>query len=110
MGTLAEKGLYEATRLNVADRELARMLGSQGELTASMARSKARISEIRLQILAIDDMAYTEAQRELRSVEANLAELGDRLNEVDDRLGRTLIRAPVAGTINELSVTTLGGV
>lgn len=110
MGALAEKGLFETTRLNVADRELARMLGSQGELTASIARSKARISEIKLQILAIDDMAYTEAQRELRTVEANLAELGDRLNEVDDRLERTSIRSPVAGTVNELSVTTLGGV
>src|SRR5690606_30607957 len=67
-------------------------------------------SEIRLQILAIDDMAYTEAQRELRTVESNLAELGDRLREIDSRLARTLIRAPVSGTVNELSVTTLGGV
>jgi HlyD family secretion protein len=110
MGALAEKGLIETTRINVADRELARMLGSQGELTASIARSNARISEINLQILAIDDMAYTDAQRELRAVAANIAELSDRLAEVDDRLGRTLILSPVSGTINELSVTTLGGV
>jgi HlyD family secretion protein len=110
MGALAEKGLIETTRINVADRELARMLGSQGELTASIARSNARISEINLQILSIDDMAYTDAQRELRAVAANIAELSDRLAEVDDRLGRTLILSPVSGTINELSVTTLGGV
>ena len=110
MGALSEKGLIEATRINGADRELARMLGSQGELTASIARSNARISEVRLQILAIDDMAYTEAQRELRAVAANIAELEDRLAEVDDRLDRTLIRSPVSGTVNELSVTTLGGV
>lgn len=110
IGALSDKGLMEATRVNVADRELARMLGSQGELRASIARSNARISEVKLQILAIDDMAYTEAQRELRMVDASIAEWSDRLGEVDDRLGRTLIRAPVTGTINELSVTTLGGV
>lgn len=110
MGTLSEKGLIETTRLNVADRELARMLGSQGELTASIARSNARISEIKLQILAIDDVAYTEAQRELRSVTANVAELNDRLVAVEDRLDRTLIRAPVSGSVNDLAVTTLGGV
>ena len=110
MAALAEKELIETTRLNSADRELARMLGSKGELTASIARSKARISEVNLQIMAIDDMAYTEAQRELRSVDANVAEISDRLGEVTDRLARTLIRAPVAGTVNELSVTTLGGV
>ncbi|MBO9589174.1 MAG: HlyD family type I secretion periplasmic adaptor subunit [Devosia sp.] len=110
MGSLSEKGLIETTRLNVADRELARMLGSQGELTASIARSNARISEIKLQILAIDDVAYTEAQRELRAVTANIAELNDRLVAVEDRLERTLIRAPVSGSVNELAVTTLGGV
>lgn len=110
MGSLSEKGLIEATRINTADRELARMAGSQGELTASIARSNARISEINLQILAIDEMAYTDAQRELRAVAANIAELSDRLAEVNDRLARTLIRSPVTGTINELSVTTLGGV
>lgn len=110
MGTLSEKALIETTRLNSADRELARMQGSQGELTASMARSEARISEVNLQILAIDDLAYTEAQRELRVVEANIAETSDRLAEVVDRLERTQIRSPVSGTVNELSVTTLGGV
>lgn len=110
MGSLSEKGLLETTRLNTADRELARMLGSQGELTAGTARANARISEIELQILAIDDLAYTEAQRELRSVEATVAELQNRLAEVDDRLARAEIRSPVNGTINELSVTTLGGV
>lgn len=110
MGALSEKALIETTRLNVADRELARMLGSQGELTANIARSNARISEVKLQILAIDDMAYTDAQRELRSVAASITELRDRLAEVEDRLARTLIRAPVTGTVNELSVTTLGGV
>lgn len=110
LGALSEKGLIEATRLNAADRELARMQGSQGELTASIARSNARISEINLQILAIDDVAYTEAQRELRTVTANIAELHDRLVEVEDRLQRTLIAAPVSGSVNELAVTTLGGV
>lgn len=110
MGSLAEKGLIESTRLNTADRELARLLGAQGELTASIARSGARISEVKLQILEIDEVAYTEAQRELRTVDANIAEVTDRLTEVEDRLARTLIRAPVTGTVNELSVTTVGGV
>jgi HlyD family secretion protein len=110
LGELAQKGLVETTRLNAADRELARMLGSQGELLASTARANARISEVELQILAIDEIGYTEAQRELRSVEASIAELQDRLAAVDDRLARTQIRSPVDGTINELSVTTLGGV
>lgn len=108
--SLSAQALIETTRLTAADRELARMLGSRGEITASIARSNARVSEVNLQIMAIDDLAYTEAQRELRAVDANIIELNDRLAEVDDRLARTLIQAPVTGTVNELSVTTLGGV
>ncbi|MFD2648858.1 HlyD family type I secretion periplasmic adaptor subunit [Devosia albogilva] len=110
MGLLAEKGLIETNKINASDRELARMVGSQGELAASIARARARISEIELQILSIDELARTEAQRELRTIEARMAELADRLNEVNSRLERTVIRAPVAGSVNELSVTTLGGV
>lgn len=108
--TLSDQALIERTRINAADRELARMIGSQGSLTASIARSNARISEVKLQILAIDDLASTDSQRELRSVSANVAEVSDRLAEATERLGRTLIRAPVTGTVNELSVTTVGGV
>ncbi|QQR40401.1 HlyD family type I secretion periplasmic adaptor subunit [Devosia rhizoryzae] len=110
MGLLADKGLIETTRLNATDRELARMVGSQGEISASIARSHARISELELQILSIDELGGTEALRELRQVDARVAELQDRLTEVEARLTRTEIRAPVSGTINELSVTTLGGV
>ena len=110
MGSLAEKGLIETTKINASDRELARMLGSQGELAANIARARARISEIELQILSIDEVARTEAQRELRTVEAQIAELEDRLGEVSTRLARTEIKSPVAGTVNELSVTTIGGV
>ncbi|CAN7245602.1 HlyD family type I secretion periplasmic adaptor subunit [Devosia sp. LjRoot3] len=110
MGELAGKGLIETTKLNATDRELARMMGSEGEIAAGIARANARISEIELQILAIDQTGGMEALRELRTVDARLAELTDRLTEVDARQARTIIRSPVSGTVNEVSVTTLGGV
>lgn len=110
MGSLLQKELIQATRINAADRELAKMSGSNGELTASIARANARMSEVRLQILAVDEIASTDAQRELRVVEANMSEASNRLAGVEDRLRQTQIRAPVSGTINELTVTTLGGV
>ncbi|MET0440229.1 MAG: HlyD family type I secretion periplasmic adaptor subunit [Devosia sp.] len=110
MSELAGKGLIETTRINATDRELARMMGSEGEIAASIARANARISEIELQILAIDQTGGMEALRELRTVDARLAELHDRLTEVDARQARTIIRSPVSGTVNEVAVTTLGGV
>lgn len=110
MLTLVESQLIETTRISTVDREVARMQGQQGEIAAALARAASRITEVDLQILALGEEARTEAQRELRSVEARLAELAERLGAVNDRLARAQIVSPVSGTINELNVTTLGGV
>lgn len=107
---LAEKGLIEGSRVYNSSREKARLLGERGEIIAAIARAKTRISEIRLQIIAIDDAARTEAQRELNLVETKISELNDRRMAITDRLSRTDIRAPISGTVNELNIHTLGGV
>jgi HlyD family secretion protein len=110
MQALAENRLIEATRISEVERDVARLQGVQGETVAALARAASRISEVELQILALDGTMRTEAQRELRGVEAQIAELEERLLASQDRLARTRILAPVSGTVNELNVTTLGGV
>ena len=107
---LADKRLIEGSRVYVTDRELARLAGELGEINASIARARARTSSTNLQIIAIDDNARTEAQRELSAVATKISELTDRRVAVEDRLSRTDIRAPLSGVVNELSVHTLGGV
>lgn len=104
------RGLIETTRIYTAERELARMMGEQGGLEASKARSLARTSELKLQILAIHQNARTEAQRELSETDAKLSEASDRQIAIADRLARTSIRAPLDGTLYELAVHTVGGV
>jgi HlyD family secretion protein len=107
---LAEKGYAERTRVYAVDRELIRMVGERAEITAGIARAQGRISEIRLQIISINDTARTEAQAELRSVTAKISELRERRTAVEDRLARTEIRAPLSGVVNELAVHTVSGV
>ncbi|KQY27223.1 HlyD family type I secretion periplasmic adaptor subunit [Rhizobium sp. Root482] len=107
---LADKGLIESSRVYAFDRDKARLLGERGEANAAIARAKTRISEIRLQIISIDENGRTEAQRELSLVETKMSEFRDRLTAVEDRLARTDIRAPIAGTVNELNIHTIGGV
>jgi HlyD family secretion protein len=107
---LTDKRLIETSRKYVIDREMAKLLGERGEVEANIARAKARMGEIRLQILAIDETARTEAQRELSSIEPKLSELRERRVAIEDRLARADIRAPLSGTVNELSVHTIGGV
>jgi HlyD family secretion protein len=107
---LFQKGYIDGTKVFNINREWARLLGESGEIDAALARAKLRISETRLQIISIDDTARTEAQRELRQVEAKLSELQDRRVANEDRLSRTDIRAPISGTVNEMTVFTVGGV
>ena len=107
---LADRNLIERNRIYTTDRDRTRLLGERGEIDAAIARARTRISEIRLQIIAIDENARTEAQRELTALESKLSELQDRRMAISDRLSRTDIRAPIAGTVNELNIHTIGGV
>ncbi len=107
---LFEKKIVEYARVYTAHRDWARILGERGEIEASIARAKVRTSEIKLQIIAVDQNASTEAQRDLRTVDARIAELNERRLAIEDRLSRTEIRAPVSGYVNELFVHTVGGV
>lgn len=107
---LLRKGLVEAPRVENAERELVQLRGKLGELDANIARSRSRISEIEMRILAIGEVALTESQREMVVIDSRILELSDRITAVKDRLSRTEIRAPIAGQINEMSVFTEGGV
>jgi len=107
---LFERKIVEYTRVYSAHRDWARILGERGEISASIARAKVRASEIRVQIIAVDQNASTEAQRDLRTVDARISELSERKLAIEDRLSRTEIRAPVSGYVNELFVFTVGGV
>jgi HlyD family type I secretion membrane fusion protein len=110
IANLANRDLVESARVFSADRDRVRLHGELGEIDAAIARAKARIGEIRLQIISIDENARTDAQRELSTVEPRMSEMMDRATAIQDRLSRTEIRAPITGTINELRVHTEGGV
>ncbi|KQP56311.1 hemolysin secretion protein D [Methylobacterium sp. Leaf399] len=107
---LVDKNLFESSKFLPLTRDRHRLTGEQGALEASIARAKVRMSEIRVQLLAIADTARTEAQKELGTVDAKLAELGNRRLALEDRLTRTEIRAPATGVLHELKTYTVGGV
>ena len=107
---LVDKQLFEGARFLPINRDRLRLAGEQGSLDASIARSKVRVSELRVQVIAIGDTARTEAQRELSQVDARIGELQNRRVALEDRLTRTDIRAPATGVLHELKAFTVGGV
>ena len=109
-GKLEGKGLTSRDKLSEMERDLARLDGTRGEITANIARIEGQISEARLRILELDHQARTEAQKDLREVEARLGELTERAVAARDRLLRTKIRSPIDGVVNELTANTENGV
>lgn len=107
---LYEKQLTAVSRVYAMQREEQRLSGELGGLIAQIARARGQISEINVQILAVDENTRAQAQRELRLIDGKLPELTERDFAARDRLHRVDVRAPQKGVVHELAVHTIGGV
>ena len=107
---LWRKNLVPITRLTALKREETRLRGERGQLISTVAQAKGRISETALQILQIDQDLRSEVSKELREVQAKVAELVERKVAAEDQLKRIDIRAPQDGIVHQSIVHTVGGV
>jgi HlyD family secretion protein len=107
---LYAKNLVQITRLTQLEREAARLAGERAQLMASAAQTRGKISEIRLQIIQIDQDLSSEVAKELRDIESKIGEFVERKVTAEDQLRRTDIRAPQNGTVFQSTVHTVGGV
>jgi HlyD family secretion protein len=107
---LLRKGLIEGDKTHTLERDLVKIDGHIAEVESDIARARGQISEVNLKMIEIDQQVRTDAQRELRDVEAKVAELDERIVAAKDRLTRMELRAPISGTVNDLKVHTVGGV
>lgn len=107
---LAEKRLIKQSRYYALRREFANVSGKTGELKAKIAELKQKIGETDLQILAFNDKRRKDLLDELNETNKKLYEIEQRSKASEDILARTEIRAPIAGTVVNLKVHTIGGV
>jgi HlyD family secretion protein len=107
---LYSKNLVQLTRLTQLEREAARLAGERAQLISSSAQTKGKISEIRLQIIQVDQDLSSEVAKELRDTESKIGEFVERKVTAEDQLRRTDIRAPQTGTVFQSTVHTIGGV
>lgn len=107
---LLEKGLTQATRVSSIERDLAELKGRAGELTAGRAEAAGRITEIEIEISSLVTQQREEAEAELRDVVARQLELAERQRALSERISRLEVKAPVAGIVLGLQVTTVQSV
>lgn len=107
---LLAHGLVQASRVFALDRERANLEGEEGELFAKIASTRGQISEIKLQIIQLDDDARTKTLSDLRDTEVGIAEAEQKRVAARAKLERTVIRAPREGYVHQLAIHTIGGV
>jgi adhesin transport system membrane fusion protein len=84
-----------------------------GELDAArlaLPRLQAALREARERIDEMTTRFRADAMKELSLARAEQAALAAANTELEDRLRRTEVRAPVAGVVKQLKVNTVGGV
>jgi len=104
--SLFDKGLAQATRVLALQREESRLSGQVGELIAARAQAEGALIEIDLQMLGLSAERREEANTQLRDSGAAELQLVQRQRALAEQVARLDIRAPAAGTVLGLQVTT----
>lgn len=110
LSTLREKELVSAGQVNDAKRNEADLSGQIATVKASIAGTQSSILELNMQASQVVSDFRAEALAELQKVSQTVSELMQRKIEIESRLQRLEIRAPIAGTVHESKVRTVGGV
>jgi len=107
---LRDQGYVSRNQALEIERQLAEIQSRQGEDLASISATQTRLAELRLR----ESQHWVDTRRDL---EASLVEtrrdsalLAEKVAAIRDTYARLSIRAPVAGTVVDLAVTTVGGV
>lgn len=107
---LVDKGSAPQLELLQLDRGIKEKVSELNGLTASVPRTKTAIEEAQARLDEVVQTAKTEAQAELAAKLTELNEIRERLSGLQERKVRKEIKSPVSGTVQELTVNTVGGV
>lgn len=104
-------GLRQSLRLIEQEIALTEPLARRGLVSdIELIKARRQANEIRLQITERQNKFIADANQELVRAESELAQARENAIGREDTMKRTLIRAPVKGTVKNISLTTLGAV
>lgn len=97
--TLLDRGLTQAARVSVIQRELAQMRGQLGRFTTDIAQSRGRIAGIEIEILSIAAQRQEDSISSLRDLRNNELELSERKAALERERDLLVVRAPAHGVV-----------
>lgn len=107
---LFARQLISKLQLDEAERKYLTVKTSIAELESTKAGLKVQAAEAEEQLVLQDNNRKKEISSNLSDARAKIADLRNRLASTSDKLERTMITAPMAGTVVGLAYHTKGGV
>jgi HlyD family secretion protein len=107
---LLKKGLTTKTKVMELRRAEAELIGQQGQLTAGIAKAKQAIAETEQEIERLKVARLEEAVARLSEVRLQRSDMLERMRTAQDALDRIMVRAPVSGTVINLTKYNRGAV
>lgn len=107
---LLAKGLVQLSRVTMLERQKLQYEGAIDRSKNDIVKGEDRIAEINLRIAGLKQDYQQEAANQLIDIGKQIAEFRQQREVAFDLLKRTEIRSPVAGTVQQLKVFTVGGV
>ena len=93
-----------------AQRESTRLKGEIAVGQASLKRLQSEVEEAKASLKTDETEYLTEIGSRISKINADLAVIQQTLRAANDTVRRTMLRAPVAGTVNKLSVAAVNEV
>lgn len=107
---LVAKGIEPRIELLRAQQRKATATGDIRLAKLAAERAQAALEEAEFELTAIKGRFKSETIAELNEIRSQLKEATAALPALQDRVTRTEVRAPIAGTVNKLYVSTIGAV
>ncbi|PSH70936.1 HlyD family type I secretion periplasmic adaptor subunit [Phyllobacterium brassicacearum] len=108
--SLYKKGLMARSEVSVLERAVADGEGTISRLEAEIMEVNAQIEKFQKEIIQTKDTEKQAALDEIQSAEAELDAIREQIRQADSVLTRTVVKAPVSGTVVRMHYHTAGGV
>jgi hemolysin D len=107
--TLLQKGLTPKMEMLTIQQSLIEMQRNRDAAQAHLSEAKSQIASIQRQKAQAEEEFKRDRLKELADAESQASALDQELKKADERQRLKSITAPVAGTVQQLAVHTLGG-
>lgn len=107
---LTAEGYVPRNRLLELERSNADLSAGQAENLNNIARARSQTTEIKLRILQRQHDYLKEVESQLTDTAKENTTLADRLRALDYEVSHTVIRSPIDGMVQSLSIATVGGI